>query len=131
MSLAAFDDEALRTFTRAFEDMFYAGDAAAMTAYYTRDAQLMADGMRPVRGHVDIEAFWGMATGRANAAGARRGIEMHEWSSSGDLGYALCTVTVELPTGTRSVWDTTVWRRDTDGRWRIAVDISSPLPTVD
>ena len=45
------------------------------------------------------------------------------------LGYALCTVIVELPGGIRRAsWDATVWQRDPSGDWRIAVDISTPLP---
>jgi hypothetical protein len=27
-----------------------------------------------------------------------------------------------------AVWDATIWQRDPDGAWRIAVDISTPLP---
>jgi ketosteroid isomerase-like protein len=46
-------------------------------------------------------------------------------------------VTIDLPpagaaTGadghTIAVWDATIWQRDAAGRWRIAVDISTPLP---
>jgi ketosteroid isomerase-like protein len=128
MSLATFDDDAVRAFTKSFEELFYANDAAAMTAYYTSDAQLMGEGMRPIQGHSAIGEFWRVAQARANGAGARREIEMHEASSSGDLGYVLCTVTVTLPGRTVAVWDTTVWRRGEDGRWRIVVDISTALP---
>ena len=28
----------------------------------------------------------------------------------------------------RASWDATIWRRDADGTWRIAVEISTPLP---
>ena len=27
-----------------------------------------------------------------------------------------------------AVWDATIWQRDASGDWRIAVDISTPLP---
>jgi len=137
VSLAAFDPEELERFTRAFEVFFDTGDAASMTTYYTENAQLMADGMQPIQGHAAIGQFWRTAITRAAAARARRTIRLHESHSSGDLGYALCTVTIQIPpardtpdcSGTDSAaWDATIWRRDPDGTWRIAVDISTPLP---
>lgn len=169
MSLATFEPGEVDRFTRDFEELFYAADPAAMTSYYTENAQLMADGMAPIQGHGAIELFWRTAIDRGVAAGARRTIALHESSCSGDLGYALCTVTVEIParaeagpdgaastdgiasggasaTGggasdngaasgsaggggfRRAVWDATIWHRDPSGRWRIAVDISTPLP---
>ena len=108
-----------------------------MTSYYTEHAQLMAEGIRPIQGHAAITEFWHAAITRAAAARARRTIRLHESHSSGDLGYALCTVKVDIPpaghaTGkdgtTIAVWDATIWERDQAGRWRIAVDISTPLP---
>jgi ketosteroid isomerase-like protein len=135
--LATFNSEELERFTRAFEELFYAGDPGSMTSYYTEQAQLMAEGMVPIQGHVAIEQFWRSAIGRAAAAKAGRTIQLHESSCSGDLGYALCTVTVEIPAGiggtysagaTIAVWDATIWQRDPAGTWRIAVDISTPLP---
>ena len=130
MSLTAFDHRELEQFTRAFEELFHAADARSMTSYYTDQAHLMADGMMPIQGHDAIEQFWGIAIDRAAAVGARRTIQLHESHSSGELGYALCTVTVEIPGHPRrAVWDTTVWRQGADGRWRIAVDISTLLPS--
>lgn len=129
-SLPSFDQPELERFTRTFEELFYAADPESMTSYYAEQAQLMADGMAPVRGHGAIELFWRVAIGRAEAAGARRAIQLHEAHSSGDLGYALCTVTVEIPGGIRRAsWDATIWQRDLAGDWRIAVDISTPLPS--
>jgi ketosteroid isomerase-like protein len=136
MALAAFNPGDLQDFTRTFEDLFYAADAASMTSYYTEHAQLMADGIDPLQGQAAIAEFWRAAIARAAAARARRTIRLHESHSSGDLGYALCTVTVDIPPasdpsdgGTSiAVWDATIWQRDPGGTWRIAVDISTPLP---
>jgi ketosteroid isomerase-like protein len=147
MPLTAFDPQELQRFTKSFEDLFNIGDPAAMTSHYTEDAHLMGDGMQPIQGHAAITQFWRQAITRTAAARARRTIQLHESHSSGDLGYALCTVTVELPpapaapgrpaatVGTTAtagtaitVWDATIWHRDPDGTWRIAVDISTALP---
>ncbi len=131
MSLAAFDFEELDRFTRTFEELFDAADPVAMTSYYADDAQLMADGMTPIQGRDAIEQFWRVAIDRATTASARRTIQAHESHCSGHLGYALCTVTVEIPGVTRRAsWDATIWQRGEDGRWRIAVDISTPLPRL-
>ncbi len=127
--LAVFGPTELERFTQTFTELFDAAEPLAMTSYYTEQAQLMAEGIVPIRGHREIGQFWGAAISQAQAAGARRTIQRHESHSSGDLGYALCTVTVEIPGGVRkTAWDTTVWQRDTDGHWRIAVDISALLP---
>jgi len=136
MSLATFEPGSLAQFARTFERLFDAGDAAAMTSYYSEDAQLMGEGMEPIRGSAAILEFWRAAIGRAAAAGARRTIEVHESSSSGDLGYALSTVTVQIPGrsgdastpgSTIAAWDATVWQRTPSGDWLIAVDISTHI----
>lgn len=129
-ALSAFHQPELERFTRTFEELFDADDPESMTSYYTEQAQLMGDGIAPVRGHDAIKLFWHAAISWAKAAGARRAIQLHEAHSSGDLGYALCTVTVEVPGGVRrAAWDATVWQRDPAGNWRIAVDISTTLPS--
>jgi len=129
MALPSFEPAELRRFTRAFEDFFYQDDPDSMTSYYTENAQLMADGIQPVHGHGAIGRFWREAIARASAAGARRTIHLHESHSSGELGYALCTVTVQMPPDPDvTAWDATIWQRGPGGGWRIAVDISTSLP---
>lgn len=50
-------------------------------------------------------------------------------TSSGDLGYALGVVVVRIPCGPELTTKyATIWQRDADGRWRLAVDSSSPNP---
>jgi ketosteroid isomerase-like protein len=112
MSLAAFSSPELERFTRTFEELFYADDPDSMTSYYTQDAQLVADGIAPIEGHAAIRKFWQAAIDRAAAAKARRTIQLHEASSSGDLGYALCTVTVEIPADGGAARDNT-WQTGT------------------
>jgi len=66
---------------------------------------------------------------RARAADAERTIRLDEVTSSGDLGYALGVVVVRIPSGRElSTKYATIWQRDADGRWRLAVDSSSPNP---
>ena len=100
----------------------------------------MAEGIHPLQGHALIRAFWDAAITRALAAGAQRTIRLHESHSSGGLGYALCSVTVQIPPAgdspgagdgrSQASWDATIWRRDSGGTWRIAVDISTLLPLL-
>jgi uncharacterized protein (TIGR02246 family) len=129
MSLASLEQQEVEQFTRRFEALFNAGDAAGMAAFYAEDARLLAEHADLVRGRDAIERFWREAIGRARAASAVRTIKLDEVISSGDLGYAIGTVAVRIPAGRELVTKyATVWQRDADGRWRLAVDSSSPSP---
>lgn len=129
MSLASLDKQVVEQFTRHFETLFDTGDAAGMAALYAQDARLLAENIELIRGRAAIEQFWRHAIGRAQAAGAVRTISLDEVTSSGSLGYALGTVTVRIPPGRQITTKyATIWQRDADGRWRLAVDSSSPNP---
>jgi uncharacterized protein (TIGR02246 family) len=129
MSLASLDTQTVEQFERHFEVLFNAGDAAGMAAFYAEDAKLLAENTELIRGREVIEEFWRQAIERARAAGAIRTIGLDEVTSSGDLGYVLGTVTVRIPGGRQLVTKyATIWQRDADGRWRLAVDSSSPNP---
>ena len=46
MALATFDRQEFDRFARAFEELFYRGDAATMTSFYAPDAVIMAPTVR-------------------------------------------------------------------------------------
>jgi uncharacterized protein (TIGR02246 family) len=129
MSLVSLEHEDVEQFTREFEALFNAGDAAGMASFYAEDARLLAEHADLIRGRDAIERFWREAISRARAADAVRTIRLDEVTSSGDLGYALGVVVVQIPSGRElSTKYATIWQRDADGRWRLAVDSSSPNP---
>ena len=91
--------------------------------------RLLAEHADLVQGRDAIERFWREAISRARSASAVRTIRLDEVVSSGDLGYALGTVAVRIPSGRELTTKyATIWQRDADGGWRLAVDSSSPNP---
>jgi len=137
MALATFDRQEVHRFAQAFEELFYRGDAATMTSFYTQDAVIMAPDSEPVRGRHAIQEFWQAACEAAQRAGMTRTINVQHVERSGGLGYVLSTVTLEIPAAdgqpaTITFHDVTVWKTGADGRWRVAVDSANrtaPLQT--
>lgn len=126
--LSSLDLDELRDFPRHWERLFEDGDQRQIAAHYTPDAQLVATGLPTVVGRDAIENFWRLAIERAAAAGLRRTVRLDHVEKSGSLGYMRGFVEVRGPgvsTVTRYV---TVWRREPDGLWRLAVDISCNQP---
>jgi len=136
MALATFDRQEVDRFARAFEELFYRGDAATMTSFYTQDAVIMAPDTEAVQGRHAIQEFWAAACQATQRTGMKRAISVQHVERSGDLGYVLSTVTLEIPAGdgpptTITFNDVTVWKTGADGRWRVAVDSANrtaPLP---
>lgn len=138
MSLMTFDRQELDRFARTFEDLFYRADAATMATFYAEDAEVMAPDSDPIRGRHAITAFFAAACQAAQRLGMKRTITVRRVERSGDLGYLLSTVVLELPvsggtTATTNFNDVTVWRREADGRWLMIVDSANrttPPPPV-
>jgi len=136
MALANFDRQEVSNFARMFEDLFYRGDAPAMTSFYAQDAVIMAPDSVPARGRQAIEEFWAAACEAARRTGMKRTVEVQHMECSGDLGYVVSAVTLEIPVGggqpaITTFNDVTVWKSGADGRWRVAVDSANrtaPLP---
>jgi ketosteroid isomerase-like protein len=126
--LSSLDLDELRDFPRYWERLFEDGDQRQIAAHYTPDGQLVATGLPTVVGRDAIESFWRLAIERTAAAGLRRAVRLDHVEKSGSLGYMRGFVEVCGPgvsTVTRYV---TVWRREPDGLWRLAVDISCNQP---
>ena len=127
MALTTFDRQEIHRFARAFEDLFYRGDAATMTSFYTQDAMIIAPDSEAVRGRHAIQEFWNAACQAAQRTDMKRTINVQHVECSGDLGYVVSTVTLEIPAAdgqptTITFNDVTVWKTDADGRWRVVVD---------
>ena len=127
MALATFDRQEVDRFVQVFEELFYRGDAATMTSFYTQDAMIMAPDSEAVRGRHAIQEFWNAACQAAQRTGMKRTINVQHMERSGDLGYVVSTVTLEIPDAdgqpaTITFHDVTVWKTGADGRWRVAVD---------
>jgi ketosteroid isomerase-like protein len=126
--LADLEADTVRDFARYWEAVFNDGNYRAIASYYTLDARLIAAQAETVGGHPAIERFWQDATERAKAAGVRRTVQADEAGSDGELGYLRGTVMLARAEQVTTVRYLTLWQREADGRWRIAVDISSPSP---
>jgi len=127
MALTTFDRQEVHRFAQAFEELFYRGDAATMTSFYTQDAMIMAPDSEAVRGRHAIHAFWQAACEAAQRTGMKRTINVQHVERSGGLGYVLSTVTLQIPAGSGrpaiiTFHDVTVWKTGADGRWRVVVD---------
>jgi len=104
-----------------------AGDLEAFLSYFTDDARFLAPDGPQATGSEEIrESFTALATlpgftltWRANFA---------DVASSGDLGYTVGTfeLMVDGPDGapaTRTGTYATIWRKQSDGEWRVVADI--------
>jgi len=138
VGLATFGRQEVDRFGRACEELFYRGDAATMTSFYAQDAVIMAPDSEAVQGRHAIQEFWQAACQAAQRTGMKRTISVQHLERSGDLGYALSTVTLEIPAAggqpatTTTFNDVTVWKTGADGRWRVAIDSANrtaPLQT--
>ena len=128
--LMSLDRAMLAQFVREWEQLFDDGEHRRMAAFYTEDALLVATQRETEVGRPAIEEFWRTACAGARSTGLKRTVHVDAVESSGQLGYVRGIVRLRQAGASDAfrVRYVTVWRRETDGAWRIAVDISSPAP---
>ena len=116
----AADPSAITARSDAWEEALNAGDVDALVALYTSDARIMAPNEPTAIGSDAVRAvFGGMVD--AGLGGTLTSVEA---SVAGDIGYNVGTYA--LKAGDETV-DTgkfiEIWKRDSDGEWRISSDI--------
>ena len=113
-------DTGVRQGMASFRDAFNQRDAASLAMVYTEDAKLMPFNAPMLTGRPAIQSFW--------QAGFNRGISRIEKTPIeiqvlGDTAIEMSRYVVTVGQGKVQGKDMLVWRRGTDGRWRIAADI--------
>ena len=111
---------------RAWEKAYNAGDAAALTALYTKDAQVMAPGAEPASGSSAIQAYFTEDV----KGGAKNALTLENVVSFGD--YALETGKYVATSAEGKHLDhgkfMTLYRKS-DGGWKIYRDTwNSSMP---
>jgi len=130
---AAADSEAVKQAFAAFNAAIASRDLAAIRSNYASDAVMVLPGQPPFNGAdaimKDYETFAADPAGKYEP-----GEETTYVSSGGDLGYGQVTYTVTYtnPT-TRAVetanrYNLTVYRKQSDGSWKVTHDVNTDLP---
>ncbi len=114
----------------AFAKSFNAGDAAAVATHYTEDASVLPPGGNRADGKAAIEAFWKGAIDGGLKNLTLKGVEV---GSRDDLAYEDGVFTLDAP-GSNGAMTTikgkyiVVWKRGSDGAWRLYRDIWNADP---
>src|SRR6185369_78418 len=115
-----------------FSEVFARGDGTALSAMYTADAFLFPPGEEIVRGNLAIGQFW-KKTHESGVASAK--LTTTDVERSGDIAFE--TGTVELVVRAQGKPDTSaraknlvVWKRQSDGTWKLHRDIWNDLPAA-
>jgi uncharacterized protein (TIGR02246 family) len=126
------DVAAIKASTDSFVEALLAGDWAAFAALYTEDAVVMPPNVPVVEGRVDLQAFLEPLSRFTQVE-----LTIVQIDGRGDLAFVRATYseTYSVEGTPEPIHNTgnsvTIWRKQADGKWLIALDISNfdlPLP---
>lgn len=107
----------------------FAHNAAAIAGDYSKDGVFVPPAGAPIRGRDAIRAFYAerFAKMRGGLVSIKCATKSLQYDGTAALEQGTCTFVSRAPGGklaTRTGKYLTVWRKDADGRWRIAVDLA-------
>ncbi len=124
------DVAAIKASADVFVEALLAGDWAAFAALYTEDAVVMPPNVPVLEGRVAIQAFL-----EPLSRFTQLELTIVQMDGRGDLAFVRATYseTYSVEGTPEPIHNTgnsvTIWRKQTDGKWLIALDISnSDLP---
>lgn len=124
--------EKLMQTSRDWSQVASTGDIEKTLGYWSDDAVVMMAGQSILKGKEEIRK---MVEGSFKTPGFKISWEPQsgEVSQSGDMAYLVEKVTMSMSDSTGRIitlhsQGATVWKKQTDGSWKNAVDISTPEP---
>ena len=126
------DSQAINAVRKQFTDAFNQGDAAAVAALYTEEANLLPPNSPMIVDRKGIQAFW---QNGIDAGGRDLQLTVIELSVNGDMAYEVGKYTLTIqPEEGEAISDNgkylVIWKRE-NGSWKVDVAIfnsSLPLP---
>jgi ketosteroid isomerase-like protein len=115
MPLSDADIAAIRVAEKGLEDALNDPDPTAWVDYYTDDAIFLGHNRPALEGREALLAY----AGEMPQVSSLR-IEALDTDGSGDVATVVADVTGELGGTTARIRSLLVWRREADGRWRVA-----------
>lgn len=126
------EGEKLMQTSREWSQVASSKNADSILSYWTDDAVVLNAGEPIMKGK---DAIRQMVEGSFKTPGFQISWEPEsaEVSKSGDLGYLLENTRMVIPdsagtTSTVNFKAVTIWKKQSDGSWKCAVDVLSPLP---
>jgi uncharacterized protein (TIGR02246 family) len=123
------DDSAIRAITTRFVEAYNRKDAAAATQDYADDAKVLPPNMPMVSGKGAIQAFWKFAMDM----GVHLDLQAADLVVDGGTAYERGIATMATQAGSGQTKTTkgkyvTVMRRQSDGSWKLVLDIWNSDP---